>query len=162
MSLWWCYIRSCWKLFALGGLYKLMGDCVGFVGPLGISVVISYVTTLREPDTIQTEYPTLSEFLNNGYVMGTIVFLAALAQGTFSQSSTHLVSVEGIHLKGALQVLSLICAYMWVTGYFNMMHYENSCCSDKVEEVVPACKHHTMKAHRGGDQAVHILNIATR
>ncbi|XP_063225209.1 ATP-binding cassette sub-family C member Sur isoform X2 [Bacillus rossius redtenbacheri] len=37
--------------------------------------------------------------------MGVVVFLSAVAQGTFSQSSTHLVNVEGIHLKGALQAL---------------------------------------------------------
>jgi hypothetical protein len=98
-------------MFALGGLFKLMGDCVGFVGPLGISVVISYVTTLRNPDMIQSEYPTVSEFLNNGYVMGAILLVGALAQGTFSQSSTHLVNVEGIHLKGALQVLCTMCLY---------------------------------------------------
>lgn len=105
VSLWWCYFCSCWKLFALGGLFKLMGDCVGFVGPLGISVVISYVNILRDPGTVQPEYPTVSEFLSNGYVMGAVVFVAALAQGTFSQSSTHLVNVEGIRLKGALQAL---------------------------------------------------------
>jgi hypothetical protein len=86
-----------------------MGDCVGFVGPLGISVVISYVNILRDPSAIQPEYPTVTQFLSNGYVMGAIVFVAALAQGTFSQSSTHLVNVEGIRLKGALQVLFLLC-----------------------------------------------------
>ncbi|PSN38190.1 hypothetical protein C0J52_15039, partial [Blattella germanica] len=48
---------------------------------------------------------TITEFFSNGYVMGTIVFIAALAQGTFSQSSTHLVNVEGIRLKEALQAL---------------------------------------------------------
>jgi hypothetical protein len=91
-----------------------MGDCVGLVGPLGISVVINYVTTLRDPGFIQPEYPTMSEFLNNGYVMGVIVLVAALAQGTFSQSSTHLVNVEGIHLKGALQVFPFVCRYFIV------------------------------------------------
>ena len=91
-------------MFALGGLFKLLGDCVGFVGPLGISVVISYVSVLRSPDYKSSENLTITEFFSNGYVMGTIVFIAALAQGTFSQSSTHLVNVEGIRLKEALQV----------------------------------------------------------
>lgn len=96
-------------MFALGGLFKLIGDCIGFVGPLGISVVIRYVTTLRDPGTIQPTYPTMSEFLNNGYVMGAIVLVAVLTHGTLSQSSTHLVNVEGIHLKCALQVLCTMC-----------------------------------------------------
>jgi hypothetical protein len=94
-----------------------MGDFVGLVGPLGISVVISYVSTLRDPGSVQPEYPTMSEFLNNGYVMGVIVLVAALAQGTFSQSSTHLVNVEGIHLKGALQVFPVVYAYP-MGGYY--------------------------------------------
>lgn len=100
-----------------------MGDCVGFVGPLGISVVISYVTTLRDPGTIQREYPTVSEFLNNGYVMGAIVLVAALAQGTLSQSSTHLVNVEGIHLKGALQVLCVMYVYSLHVSRLGIMEY---------------------------------------
>ncbi|XP_069691069.1 ATP-binding cassette sub-family C member Sur isoform X2 [Periplaneta americana] len=103
VSLWRCYFRSCWKMFALGGLFKLMGDCVGFVGPLGIAIVISHVSASTTDE--EMDFPTMFEFLHNGYIMGTIIFVAALAQGTFSQSSTHLVNVEGIHLKVALQAM---------------------------------------------------------
>lgn len=43
-SLWWCYACCYWSNFALGGVLKLLGDCVGFIPPLGISVVIHYVS----------------------------------------------------------------------------------------------------------------------
>jgi hypothetical protein len=98
-------------MFALGGLFKLMGDCVGLVGPLGISVVIRYVTTLRDPGTIQPEYPTMFEFLNNGYVMGAILFQFFFLMIRRPPRSTHLVNVQGIHLKSALQVLCTMCVH---------------------------------------------------
>nr|CAD7569264.1 unnamed protein product [Timema californicum] len=115
VSLWKCYFKSCWRRFLLGGLFKLLGDFVGFVGPLGIMVILEYVAAIQKPpDNIiegnEDHYPTWSELLSNGYFMGLIVFLSALAQGTLSQSSTHLINVEGIHLKGALQALVYIKA----------------------------------------------------
>nr|CAD7415628.1 unnamed protein product [Timema poppensis] len=115
VSLWKCYFKSCWRKFLLGGLFKLLGDFVGFVGPLGIMVILEYVAAIQKPpDNIlegnKDHYPTWSELLSNGYFMGLIVFLSALAQGTLSQSSTHLINVEGIHLKGALQALVYIKA----------------------------------------------------
>nr|CAD7596639.1 unnamed protein product [Timema genevievae] len=115
VSLWKCYFKSCWRRFALGGLFKLLGDFVGFVGPLGIMVILDYVAAIQKPtdniiDSNKDQYPTWSELLSNGYFMGLIVFLSALAQGTLSQSSTHLINVEGIHLKGALQALVYIKA----------------------------------------------------
>lgn len=48
---------------------------------------------------------TISELLSNGYVMAGIVLISAIAQGSFSQSSTHILNVEGIRLKTALQVI---------------------------------------------------------
>lgn len=36
--------------------------------------------------------------------MAVIVFVAILIQGTLSQNSTHIINVEGIRLKNALQV----------------------------------------------------------
>ncbi|XP_059488287.1 ATP-binding cassette sub-family C member Sur [Neocloeon triangulifer] len=103
-SLWRCYARFCWAKFALGGVFKLLGDLVGLAGPLGISVIVAFVQT-ADKRTPQTQYLTLAELFANGYVMGFVVLVASLAQGTFSQASTHLVNVEGIHLKAALQAL---------------------------------------------------------
>jgi hypothetical protein len=56
------------------------------------------------PSFFRSQYLTLYELFTNGYVMGCVVLIASLAQGTFSQASTHLVNIEGIHLKAALQV----------------------------------------------------------
>lgn len=47
---------------------------------------------------------TFWEFLNNGYVMAFIMLVSCIAQGSFSQASTHILNVEGIRLKSGLQV----------------------------------------------------------
>ncbi|CAB3372321.1 Hypothetical predicted protein [Cloeon dipterum] len=104
-SLWKCYARFCWAKFTLGGVYKLFGDLVGLAGPLGISIIIEYVARESSPGGSPTAYLTFRELFGNGYVMGCVVLIAALAQGTFSQASTHIVNSEGIHLKAGLQAL---------------------------------------------------------
>ncbi|XP_062706758.1 ATP-binding cassette sub-family C member Sur isoform X3 [Aedes albopictus] len=48
---------------------------------------------------------TWSELLANGWFVAVVVLVASLAQGTFSQASTHIMDMEGIKLKNALQGL---------------------------------------------------------
>ncbi|XP_071446866.1 ATP-binding cassette sub-family C member Sur isoform X2 [Hetaerina americana] len=104
VSLWRCYLRFCWPLFTLGGFLKLLGDSAGLVGPLAISVIIDYASA-STTSTYEAPFPTVTEFFRNGYVMAVVVLVGSIAQGTLSQASTHLVNVEGIRLKGALQAL---------------------------------------------------------
>lgn len=95
------------KDFCIGGFFKLMGDMVGLIGPLGISVIVTFISDKRNPSdfhSVNRSYPTIFDFWNNGWAMAVIVFVSATAQSTFSQASTHLVNVRAIHLKAALQV----------------------------------------------------------
>lgn len=73
------------------------------VPALGLAIIIQYI---EGPNTIYdtSEHVTIEEFLNNGYVMLLIVTLALISQAFLSQHSTHLVTVEGMRLKTALQV----------------------------------------------------------
>ncbi|XP_055301236.1 ATP-binding cassette sub-family C member Sur isoform X3 [Sitodiplosis mosellana] len=50
-------------------------------------------------------YPTWPEFVENGWIMALLVLLATLAQGSFSQASTHIVNMIGIRLRTSLQCL---------------------------------------------------------
>lgn len=112
--MWKCFFEFIWPNYYWGGLYKLLGDCVGLVGPLGISVIIDYTVTYSDVNRIPVEenfFPTNKQLISNGYIMGVIVFIAAIAQGTLSQCSTHLVNIEGIRLKSALQVGSYIISF---------------------------------------------------
>ncbi|CAB0021113.1 unnamed protein product, partial [Nesidiocoris tenuis] len=79
-----------------------------------MSVVIDYVSeptdvglpSARSQD--KDEFITWPNLLRNGYVMALIIFLGAMLQGSFSQASTHIISVEGIRLKTALQIFLLM------------------------------------------------------
>lgn len=50
-------------------------------------------------------YPTWMEFIENGWIMALLVLFATLAQGSFSQASTHIVNMIGIRLRSSLQSL---------------------------------------------------------
>lgn len=43
VSLWLCFLCCSWPILALSGAFKLCGDLVGFIGPMAISVLVSYV-----------------------------------------------------------------------------------------------------------------------
>lgn len=85
-----------------------MGDIVGLIGPLSISIIIQYTASYGNEESYYPRFLTVKEFFKNGYIIGIIVLISAIVQGTLSQSSTHLVNIEGIRLKSALQVMTYI------------------------------------------------------
>lgn len=158
-----CYTKAHWKMFAFGGLLKLVGDLATLVGPISITFIFDYIqrnlnapttspSALASPGVVDngnnsffhirnmtqanevhasnalqstmvvalppppaltpmingnTEiyYPTWTDFVSNGWVMALVVLCASLAQGTLSQSSTHIVNMIGIRLRSSLQSL---------------------------------------------------------
>lgn len=62
--MWKCYCKAYWKEFLLGGILKMLGDFVGYIGPLGVSVIVNFVAkkhnasnlTTNEVVSIQAEY----------------------------------------------------------------------------------------------------------
>ena len=105
-SLWRCYWSFSWQAVLLGGWLKFAGDLVGYVAPLGIQVMVNFVNSSGSNETATGSdyyYPSVTEFLSNGYIMAVIVFLSSFLQGTLSQASSHVLCVEGIRLKTALQ-----------------------------------------------------------
>lgn len=119
-------------MFVVSGIFKLFGDLCGLVGPLSISYIVAFInlqissgattTTKAAGDagavrlnstrineagnddaTALINYPSWSEFTDNGWIMSCIVLIAFLLQGTFSQASTNLINMEGIKIKNALQ-----------------------------------------------------------
>ncbi|KAG0730314.1 ATP-binding cassette sub-family C member Sur [Chionoecetes opilio] len=81
-SLWRVFVLTYWREMALGGFFKLLGDSVNVLYYMG-----------------------WAEAARNGWVVAGVALVAALAQSTFSQTSTHMVAMEGIHAKAALQVM---------------------------------------------------------
>ncbi|RZF42694.1 hypothetical protein LSTR_LSTR001489 [Laodelphax striatellus] len=137
-NLWLCYAQLYIKNFLFGGVLKLIGDFAGFVSPLGIAALVRYIehlysensemksdgrmsvieslnstVSVNEGDVVQPL--TVSRLMSNGYVVSVVVLLSALAQATFSQASTHVLSVEGVRLKTALQAL-VYCKTLKLSG----------------------------------------------
>ncbi|XP_055539694.1 ATP-binding cassette sub-family C member Sur isoform X2 [Wyeomyia smithii] len=56
-------------------------------------------------ETLLLSSLTWAELLANGWFVALLVLVSSLAQGTFSQTSTHIMDMEGIRLKNALQGL---------------------------------------------------------
>nr|XP_018907669.1 PREDICTED: ATP-binding cassette sub-family C member Sur [Bemisia tabaci] len=110
--LWKCFVKLYSRSFVYGGILKLVGDAAGLIGPLGMAGILKYIEDIGKSSQIPSEKAnikqqvmslTFSEFLRNGYVMAIIVLLSAIAQGSLSQASTHILNTEGIHLKNSLQ-----------------------------------------------------------
>ncbi len=65
-------------------------------------------TGAYSPQTLlATDYHalTIGEFFSDSYVITLLIFLAALGQGSFSQTSSHLLTVAGMRSRNALHVL---------------------------------------------------------
>ncbi|XP_043605687.1 ATP-binding cassette sub-family C member Sur isoform X3 [Bombus pyrosoma] len=107
LRLWRCYWKRIWYPFAIGGLFKLMGDATSLVGPMSISKILDYVSASQNGtiNRISMGAMTFPEILQNGYFLCLLVFFFSLLQSTLSQASTHILCVEGIRLKNALQAL---------------------------------------------------------
>ncbi|XP_037710283.1 ATP-binding cassette sub-family C member Sur [Drosophila subpulchrella] len=132
-SLWYCYIKNSWQMFALGGILKLAGDLFALIGPLAIQKIVEYIEKLYaqadEPeesallstsrilgteidevfgtniDRVRIYGSTWSDLLANGWCIAWIVLLAAITQGALSQASTHILNMTGIRIKTSLQGL---------------------------------------------------------
>ncbi|XP_072749305.1 ATP-binding cassette sub-family C member Sur isoform X2 [Anoplolepis gracilipes] len=109
VSLWKCFWKRIWLAFAVGGALKLLGDATTLVGPMAISKIIDYASDVQN-STMNENLSwkgamTFSQILKNGYFLGILVFLATILQSTISQASTHVLCVEGIRLRTALQAL---------------------------------------------------------
>ncbi|XP_017767068.1 PREDICTED: ATP-binding cassette sub-family C member Sur [Eufriesea mexicana] len=107
LSLWRCFWKKIWCPFAIGGLLKLLGDATTLVGPMSISKILDYVSVSQNGTMNRNTVTamTFPEILQNGYFLGLLVFFFSLLQSTLSQTSTHILCVEGIRLKTALQAL---------------------------------------------------------
>lgn len=104
---------------------KFLADFFGFVGPLSISAILTYVNetqSIINHDSINTSSTNLTSssadnaadqktlvdevarFLANGYVLAFLVLISTFLQSTFSNNFNHFAISEGIHLRSALQV----------------------------------------------------------
>ncbi|XP_016965404.2 ATP-binding cassette sub-family C member Sur isoform X2 [Drosophila biarmipes] len=92
-SLWYCYIKNSWQMFALGGILKLAGDLCALIGPLAIQNIVEYIEELyaqavspEEPPPEETALLTASRILVNEFdeVFGTNIDRVRIYSSTWS------------------------------------------------------------------------------
>ncbi|KAK8782741.1 hypothetical protein V5799_015921 [Amblyomma americanum] len=108
VSLWCCFLKTYWRTALAGGFIKVLGDVVGLVGPISISLILQYVddvTTSSGPTVSADSYPTAYEVLGNGYILSVVILLATFLQSTFSNNFNHMAIMESVHVRSALQSL---------------------------------------------------------
>lgn len=69
------------------------------------TATVQMMSAMLINDSTEIYYPTWTEFVANGWIMALLVLFATLAQGSFSQASTHIVNILGIRLRTSLQSL---------------------------------------------------------
>lgn len=121
-SLWRAYMKTYWRETVFGGILRLFSDATTLIGPLGISLVVDFVAegqrrsagmngaaanaSIADPGTDMNDgihFVTWRDLMTNGWFVAVLILLASLAQGSLSQSSTHIINMVGIHLKAAIQ-----------------------------------------------------------
>ncbi|KAG1650730.1 Multidrug resistance-associated protein 1 [Nymphon striatum] len=108
LSLWRVYIKVFWPEMLVAGIFKFLADFSAYVGPLAIGIIINYVQNVEDNQTFSTynmHFISTKQFFSNGYVMCVLVLLATFVQSTTSQTFMHMVIMEGIHLRSAMQGL---------------------------------------------------------
>ncbi|EEC13789.1 ABC transporter, putative, partial [Ixodes scapularis] len=88
--------KTYWKTAMTGGLIKVIGDVVGLVGPLSISLILEFVEEKTAKD---------GEILSNGYIISVVILVATFMQSTCSNNFNHMAIMESVHVRSALQSL---------------------------------------------------------
>ncbi|XP_033172790.1 ATP-binding cassette sub-family C member Sur [Drosophila mauritiana] len=70
-SLWYCYIKNSWQMFALGGILKLAGDLFALVGPLAIQKIVEYIEQLYAQASEPPEKSPGDALLSTSWILGT-------------------------------------------------------------------------------------------
>ncbi|GFN95555.1 canalicular multispecific organic anion transporter 1 [Plakobranchus ocellatus] len=110
-------LRASWPMLLLSGLFRLIGDCLAFVGPLLIEQIVNYAYDVQEEDinsdpggnvtkALKTvTFVKIDDFFRNGYVLSVVLFLASALQHTLLQNHHFVVIREGIRARTAVQTM---------------------------------------------------------
>ncbi|XP_043649909.1 ATP-binding cassette sub-family C member Sur isoform X2 [Drosophila teissieri] len=73
-SLWYCYVKNSWQMFALGGILKLAGDLFALIGPLAIQNIVEYIEKLyAQASELKVQSPDnqVTTLLSTSRILGT-------------------------------------------------------------------------------------------
>ncbi|BFZ18446.1 hypothetical protein BsWGS_21482 [Bradybaena similaris] len=109
-------LRATWPMLMLSALFRLIGDCLSFVGPLLIERIVNYAYEVNDEKLIAASgndtrpakvylFVTVDQFFYNGYVLSVVLFLSSVLQHTLLQNHHFIVIREGIRIRTAIQTM---------------------------------------------------------
>ncbi|XP_078680321.1 ATP-binding cassette sub-family C member 9-like isoform X2 [Branchiostoma floridae x Branchiostoma belcheri] len=109
-SIWKCFFKAFGAPIVYSSIFRYMGDLLGFIGPLCVAGIVKFLVEIRqgtisfhESQQVKEHYfVSLEEFMENGFILAYLLFMATLLQHTFLEMSYYLAIKEGINLKAGI------------------------------------------------------------
>ncbi|XP_019621129.1 PREDICTED: ATP-binding cassette sub-family C member 9-like [Branchiostoma belcheri] len=109
-SIWKCFFKAFGVPIVYSSIFRYLGDLLGFIGPLCVAGIVKFLVEIRqgtisfhESQQVKEHYfVSLEEFMENGFILAYLLFMATLLQHTFLEMSYYLAIKEGINLKAGI------------------------------------------------------------
>ncbi|XP_019616773.1 PREDICTED: ATP-binding cassette sub-family C member 8-like [Branchiostoma belcheri] len=92
-SIWKCFFKAFGVPIVYSSIFRYLGDLLGFIGPLCVAGIVKF---------LEHYFVSLEEFMENGFILAYLLFMATLLQHTFLEMSYYLAIKEGINLKAGI------------------------------------------------------------
>eukprot|EP00057_Strongylocentrotus_purpuratus_P027514 XP_011681988.1 PREDICTED: ATP-binding cassette sub-family C member 9-like [Strongylocentrotus purpuratus] len=104
-SMWKVYLKVYGRRNFWAALLKLIGDCMGYIGPLAVGGITLYVQNIKLDIPKETGFVTFTDFFANGFVLVGVMFFAATIKFLALQTHYHWVILESMHIRTAIQTM---------------------------------------------------------
>eukprot|EP00058_Branchiostoma_floridae_P020303 XP_002605793.1 hypothetical protein BRAFLDRAFT_58591 [Branchiostoma floridae] len=92
-SIWKCFFKAFGLSIVYSSIFRYIGDLLGFIGPLCVAGIVKF---------LEHYFVSLEEFMENGFILAYLLFMATLLQHTLMEMSYYLAIKEGINLKAGI------------------------------------------------------------
>ncbi|XP_078599462.1 ATP-binding cassette sub-family C member 9-like isoform X2 [Branchiostoma floridae x Branchiostoma japonicum] len=109
-SIWKCFFKAFGLSIVYSSIFRYIGDLLGFIGPLCVAGIVKFLVEIRQGNIsfhasqqVKEHYfVSLEEFMENGFILAYLLFMATLLQHTLMEMSYYLAIKEGINLKAGI------------------------------------------------------------
>ncbi|XP_066298154.1 ATP-binding cassette sub-family C member 9-like isoform X3 [Branchiostoma lanceolatum] len=109
-SIWKCFFKAFGQSIVYSSIFRYIGDLLGFIGPLCVAGIVKFLVEIRqgnisfhESQQVKEHYfVSLEEFMENGFILAYLLFMATILQHTLMEMSYYLAIKEGINLKAGI------------------------------------------------------------
>lgn len=102
--LWWAIVLVHWPQLLAAGVAKLVGDLLGFLGPISLAGIVRFCT-LRAAGGRDEEWGVAGATMEKGYWWLIVAFVSAMLQNLLLQHHHQWVIRAGLRVRSALSLL---------------------------------------------------------